>query len=116
MEKGFFHENIGYWQTTNQPSAEIMATYPSGTVEVPLMPAENHSWDGTKWVELPPDLDTLAASARAQRNGRLTASDWTQVADAPVDKAAWATYRQALRDITTQESFPESVVWPSEPK
>jgi hypothetical protein len=38
-------------------------------------------------------------------------SDWTQVADAPVDKAVWATYRQALRDITTQTD-PFNIVWP----
>ena len=36
---------------------------------------------------------------RLHREGLLAASDWTQVADAPVDKAAWATYRQALRDF-----------------
>ena len=53
--------------------------------------------------------------ARALRNDLLVKSDWTQVADAPVDQAAWATYRQALRDITTQEGFPETVVWPVAP-
>lgn len=39
----------------------------------------------------------------------------TQVADAPVDKAAWATYRQALRDITAQQGFPWNVTWPEQP-
>ena len=52
---------------------------------------------------------------RNERNQLLLASDWTQVADAPVDKAAWATYRQALRDITVQEGFPHKVVWPTSP-
>lgn len=36
---------------------------------------------------------------RHQRDRLLAASDWTQVADAPVDREAWATYRQALRDF-----------------
>jgi len=36
---------------------------------------------------------------RLWRNQKLAATDWTQVADAPVDAAAWATYRQALRDL-----------------
>ena len=36
---------------------------------------------------------------RSQRDAFLAASDWTQVSDAPVDKAAWAAYRQALRDF-----------------
>ena len=36
---------------------------------------------------------------RLWRNAQLARTDWTQVADAPVDAAAWATYRQALRDL-----------------
>lgn len=36
---------------------------------------------------------------RLRRDALLAASDWTQTADAPVDKAAWAAYRQALRDF-----------------
>jgi len=58
----------------------------------------------------------LAAEARQQRNALLTASDWTQVADAPVDKAAWANYRQSLRDITQQACFPNDVTWPTHPE
>lgn len=56
-----------------------------------------------------------AAAIRSDRNRRLSESDWTQVADAPVDQAAWAVYRQALRDVTTQEEFPWNVTWPVEP-
>lgn len=56
-----------------------------------------------------------AKSVRDERNTKLKDSDWTQVADAPVDKAAWATYRQALRDITTQEGFPWTIDWPVNP-
>ena len=36
---------------------------------------------------------------RKVRDSMLKESDWTQVADAPVDQQAWATYRQALRDF-----------------
>jgi hypothetical protein len=36
---------------------------------------------------------------RLWRNAQLASTDWTQVADAPVDASAWATYRQALRDL-----------------
>jgi hypothetical protein len=52
---------------------------------------------------------------REQRNFLLSESDWTQVEDAPVDKTVWATYRQALRDITTQEGFPFNVTFPNKP-
>jgi hypothetical protein len=43
--------------------------------------------------------DILAARMRVYRDARLAASDWTQAADAPVDREAWAAYRQALRDF-----------------
>jgi hypothetical protein len=56
-----------------------------------------------------------ATSVRQQRGEKLKDSDWTQVADAPVDKAAWATYRQALRDVTTQAGFPWTIDWPEQP-
>jgi hypothetical protein len=60
--------------------------------------------------------DTEQAKAiRSQRADKLKGSDWTQVADAPVDKAAWATYRQALRDITAQPGFPWDTQWPDAP-
>jgi hypothetical protein len=57
-----------------------------------------------------------AKSVRQQRGEKLKDSDWTQVADAPVDQAAWATYRQALRDISGQEGFPWTIDWPEQPE
>ena len=59
--------------------------------------------------------DNQAATVRSQRDGLLAQSDWTQVADAPVDATAWATYRQALRDITDQAGFPNDINWPTQP-
>jgi len=56
-----------------------------------------------------------AKSIREDRNNRLTACDWTQLADAPGDKAAWTTYRQALRDVPLQVGFPWNVNWPEMP-
>jgi len=56
-----------------------------------------------------------AKSVREQRDQKLKDSDWTQVADAPVDKEVWATYRQALRDLTAQAGFPWEVTWPDAP-
>jgi hypothetical protein len=56
--------------------------------------------------------------SKTRRNQLLTQCDWTQAMDSPLtaeQKAAWATYRQALRDITKQEGFPENVQWPSTP-
>jgi len=103
------------------------------------------SWDGVEWVlgqntteiekfdftlddfpeapipEMPaynPDeraLEQEAEEVRTQRDALLKESDWTQVADAPVDQSAWADYRQALRDVPQQEGFPQEVVWPNPP-
>ena len=49
------------------------------------------------------------------RNAQLIASDWTQVEDSPVDKAAWATYRQALRDLPAQSGIADAVEFPVAP-
>lgn len=65
------------------------------------------------WVREPERHDM--AAVRRERNERLTASDWTQVADAPVDQVAWATYRQALRDLPSTYSGEGPIPWPQEP-
>ena len=56
-----------------------------------------------------------AKAVRQSRTEKLKDSDWTQIADSTADKAAWATYRQALRDITAQSGFPWTVTWPDAP-
>ena len=54
-------------------------------------------------------------AVREDRNRRLAETDWTQLADAPVNAQAWATYRQALRDVTAQAGFPWDIAWPEKP-
>jgi len=62
------------------------------------------------------EQDALDMQAlRSQRNELLSQSDWTQVADAPVDAAAWATYRQALRDLPANTTDPANPTWPTKP-
>jgi hypothetical protein len=55
------------------------------------------------------------ARMRYWRDGELARTDWTQVADAPVDQAAWATYRQALRDLPASNSDPREIDLPVAP-
>ena len=69
----------------------------------PLTPEEIEARNDAQW-----------AKVRAERNVKLSECDWTQLQDAPVDAAAWATYRQALRDITLQ-SDPFAIEWPLSP-
>jgi len=52
---------------------------------------------------------------RNSRNFLLQGCDWTQAPDAPVDSAAWATYRQQLRDLPDNTTDPRNVVWPEPP-
>ena len=56
-----------------------------------------------------------ATNVRNSRTEKLKDSDWTQLADSTVDKAAWATYRTAVRDVPTQAGFPWTVTWPEAP-
>jgi hypothetical protein len=76
----------------------------------------------TKYSVADLDADAIVAkdaeqakNMREQRNQKLKDSDWSQVADAPVDKAVWAAYRQALRDVPSQAGFPWEVTWPTTP-
>ena len=92
------------------------------SVEQNLIPElENNRWI-LKWsiidktaTQIQEYDNNKASEARLERNFLLTSSDWTQLADAPVDKTAWTTYRQALRDITEQDGFPNLIEWPVEP-
>jgi hypothetical protein len=83
------------------------------------------SLDGLEWLDESPvptaaevaagEVQVAWRAVRAVRDRLLAASDWTQVADAPVDSAAWAAYRQELRDIPQDFASPDAVVWPSAP-
>ena len=61
------------------------------------------------------DLDAKSAiSIRNQRDAKLAETDWTALSDVTMS-AEMAAYRQALRDITTQDGFPHEVTWPVKP-
>lgn len=83
------------WEVTNASAEEIAERTAARTVEV-----------------------------RQERNTKLLLTDWRVVYE--MERAAidglgvqyplvWAEYRQALRDITTQDGFPHNVIWPQEP-
>ena len=55
------------------------------------------------------------ARMRYWRNAELARTDWTQIADAPVDQAAWASYRQALRDLPESNIDPRKIELPVAP-
>ena len=82
----------------------------------PAQPDEYHVFDYTtkQWID-PRTAETEWPLVRKKREILLAESDWTQLPDVPVKtKEAWATYRQALRDITEQPD-PFNIVWPTPP-
>ncbi len=71
-----------------------------------ILPYEPEVSIEEKWLDL-----------RLRRNRLLAASDWTQVADAPVDKEAWKAYRQLLRKFpSTIEDITQPIIWPKRPQ
>lgn len=91
-----------------------------------LIASDAPSFENGQWVikfsvvdkttnEIDEEEISQAQTVRQERSARLAASDWTQLADAPVDAAAWVVYRQALRDIPTQTGFPWNITWPVKP-
>jgi hypothetical protein len=86
--------------------------------QIPFTPEEEAEWDAMEAKYAAGANDRAAAKIRTERDAKLTESDWTQVVDAPVDQAAWATYRQALRDIPTHANFPNltETDWPTKPE
>ena len=84
----------------------------------------NGVWRQT-WVVSDASADEIAervnyrsGMVRGERSRLIAGTDWTQLPDAPLTEAkriAWANYRQALRNITTQAGFPWDVKWPIGP-
>lgn len=101
----------------NKSSGEVFG-YDANQADLIASAASNPSMEEIT-ASWPPAVDPVLvkeAEVRSERNALLSLSDWTQVADAPVNKSAWATYRQALRDITQQSGFPNNVIWPTKPE
>ena len=76
------------------------------------------TWKDEAWVL---DSDALWVEIREDRNRRLYASDWTQLDDCKLSltkKGEWTEYRQALREVPTNNSdvtHADNVVWPDQP-
>jgi hypothetical protein len=82
----------------------------------------NGSWV-EKWVatsatqaEITERTSNKAAQVRAERDRLLAVTDYTQLADAPGDATAWASYRDALRNLPTRSGFPWTMIWPTKPE
>lgn len=69
-----------------------------------------------RWIDARTQEEKII-EIQVKRNQLLKESDWTQLPDVPLStKEQWATYRQALRDITLQQGYPNDVEWPTSPE
>jgi hypothetical protein len=129
------NQDVAYWfpqteiaiTTGNILSEVIIATKPiineaTQSVEEDTPTLINEVWT-QNWVVTTLTSDQQATlttnesvKIRQQRDAKLTACDWTQTSDNPIaNKTAWATYRQALRDLTKESGFPWDITWPTKP-
>jgi hypothetical protein len=116
----FSIENDGFYNSDAGvpiPNNAIEITEEQYNYFIATMNAENKMLvleDG-ELVLKPRQYETSWEIIRQKRNRILSQSDYTQMPDWPGNKIVWATYRQALRDITTSFSDPNEVVWPKAP-
>jgi len=102
------------------PVANVSTTQPTPT-SIQVVEKDNTGNLYMTWMESSDYANTqadLKASTiyRIRRNALLAASDWTQMPDVPANTSIkWATYRQELRDITSQNTFPRIINWPVKP-
>ncbi len=74
-----------------------------------------HNFDNYRLVLDTDPNEKVLKRIRKWRDAELVATDWTQLPDAPVDKDAWAQYRQALRDLPESNSNPREIDLPVRP-
>ena len=116
------------WESPLEPGVYSLPA--NSTLQEPPAAQEGkfRKWTGAEWeledIPQPPPVppattEELASAARVERNGKLLACDWMMLPDVPIsneDRSAWATYRQALRDVPQHPSFPQTIEWPTEPE
>lgn len=99
MDAGFYHPELGYWQSTGGDPVDLLPTYPEGTIQVPLKPGADYEWQDGAWVYVappaPPPPDRVS---RRQFGMQLIISGRKAAAD------AWV----AQQDELTQWAYANS--------
>ena len=108
----FDKSKLPEWNDEHCPAIDITGLNP--------MPEEGWSYDGSSFAPPVPDVEYAWQILREMRDFYLAQCDWTQFPDvqttmAEEKKTAWATYRQALRDLPTNTTDPFNVAWPVSP-
>ena len=81
---------------------------------VPFTAEEEAEWDAMEAAYAAGADTRKSEEVRQERNSLLSETDWMAGSDVTMSDE-WRTYRQALRDIPSQEGFPNTVTWPTKP-
>lgn len=88
-------------------------------VDMPEQPNENYIFDYNvkQWVfdNAKATADALQQRDALLRDGPDRISPIWYDSMTQEEKTAWANYRQALLDITSQPNFPHDIIWPIKP-
>lgn len=104
--EGGFNESEDYYVKNN-----TLTPYPE-------KPEGFYIWNGTDWIL---DIRKVIATVLNLRQSYLQESDWTDTVSAQTRLGeplylSWQIYRQALRDVPSQEGYPLIVTWPIAPE
>ena len=105
------------WPSPNPQDGQVAVPVPENlcwqALNLTVTQDEQGNWIFTENQE---QLDTYWRYLRQERNNRLAEVDWTQLADVTENKAAWAVYRQTLRNLPANTKNPAEPQWPQKPE
>ena len=104
-----------YKRVVRNGAVEDGGNWVQAWVEQDMFATDDDSTKAEKEAAYQADLDTTAARrARTDRDKLLAETDWLALSDTTMS-SEWTTYRQALRDVTGQAGFPNTITWPTKP-
>lgn len=81
---------------------------------IPFTAEEEAEWEAGEATYAAGADDRAAEEARSKRNALIAVTDYYALTDVTMN-AEVTTYRQALRDISSQAGFPNTITWPTAP-
>jgi hypothetical protein len=104
-ELGFYHSDRGYWQALKGDAEKLLATYPEGTIEVPLKPGTDYEWQDGAWVHVEPPVAVPDRVTSRQFKLQLLASgllDQVEAWVAAQDQAVQIAYANSGTFLRTE--------------
>lgn len=127
--KSFAEDAVHFWQDWQDTPEFVMEEYSRSIKDMQIEASpeydpiyeyiqpvytEDETTIYKSWEKVPYSAEQKALNIRARREKQLQLTDFEAVSDRTISQEM-IDYRQALRDITDQETFPNSVIWPIKP-